>query len=99
MKEQNNNYSNNDDDGDDDNDDDDDDHNDSDNRTQVINTFIYSRFEILNNNWVYIVGRVKNIFAWVETGCTVAQKGRTCKLKMLLRIKNSTCKLKIVHAN
>ena len=29
----------------------------------------------------------------------VAQKGRTCKLKMLLQIKNSTCKLKIVHAN
>ena len=31
--------------------------------------------------------------------CTVAQKGHTCKLKMLLQIKNSTCKLKIVHAN
>ena len=43
---------------------------------------------------------------------TVAQKGHTCKLKMLLQtknltcklkmllqIKNSTCKLKIVHAN
>ena len=29
----------------------------------------------------------------------VAQKGHTCKLKMLLQIKNSTCKLKIVHAN
>jgi len=26
----------------------------------------------------------------------VAQKGHTCKLKMLLQIKNSTCKLKIV---
>ena len=31
--------------------------------------------------------------------CTVAQKGHTCKLKMLLQIKNSTCKLKIVRAN
>ena len=44
--------------------------------------------------------------------CTVAQKGHTCKLKMLLQtknftrklkmllqIKNRTCKLKIVHAN
>ena len=31
--------------------------------------------------------------------CTVAQKGHTCKLKMLLQIENSTCKLKIVHAN
>ena len=30
---------------------------------------------------------------------TVAQKGHTCKLKMLLQIKNSTCKLKIVRAN
>ena len=30
---------------------------------------------------------------------TLAQKGHTCKLKMLLQIKNSTCKLKIVHAN
>ena len=30
---------------------------------------------------------------------TVAQKGHRCKLKMLLQIKNSTCKLKIVHAN
>ena len=30
---------------------------------------------------------------------TVAKKGHTCKLKMLLQIKNSTCKLKIVHAN
>ena len=32
---------------------------------------------------------------------TLAQKGHTCKLKMLLKIKNSTCKklLKIVHAN
>ena len=30
---------------------------------------------------------------------TVAHKGHTCKLKMLLQIKNSTCKLKIVHAN
>ena len=29
----------------------------------------------------------------------VAQEGHTCKLKMLLEIKNSTCKLKIVHAN
>ena len=27
------------------------------------------------------------------------KKGHTCKLKMLLQIKNSTCKLKIVHAN
>ena len=33
---------------------------------------------------------------WV---CTVAQKGHTCKLKVLLQIKNSACKLKIVHAN
>ena len=31
--------------------------------------------------------------------CTVAQKSHTCKLKMLLQIKNSTGKLKIVHAN
>ena len=31
--------------------------------------------------------------------CTVAQKGHTCKLKMLLQIKNRTCKLKIGHAN
>lgn len=62
MTEQNNNYSNN---------DDDDDRNDSDNRKQVINTFIYSRFEMLNNYWVYIVGRVKNILAWVETGCII----------------------------
>ena len=31
--------------------------------------------------------------------CTVAQKGHTCKLKMLLQTKNFTCKLKIVHAN
>ena len=30
---------------------------------------------------------------------TVAQKGHTCKSKMLLQIKNRTCKLKIVHAN
>ena len=30
---------------------------------------------------------------------TVAQKGHTCKLKMLLQTKNLTCKLKIVHAN
>ena len=30
---------------------------------------------------------------------TVAQKGHTCKLKMLLQIKNSKCKLEIVHAN
>ena len=29
----------------------------------------------------------------------VAQKGHTCKLKMLLQIKNRTCKLKIVHAD
>ena len=52
---------------------------------------------------------------WVKcTRCerTVAQKGHTCKLKMLLQtknftcklkmllhIKNRTCKLKIVHAN
>ena len=27
---------------------------------------------------------------------TVAQKGHTCKFKMLLQIKNSTCKPKIV---
>ena len=27
----------------------------------------------------------------------VAQKDHTCKLKMLLQIKNRTCKLKIVH--
>ena len=52
-------------------------------------------------------------FSSVATGnSTVAQKGRTCKLKMLLQIKNftcklkmllqiknRTCKLKIVHAN
>ena len=31
--------------------------------------------------------------------CTVAQKGHTCKSKMLLQIENSTCKLKIVHSN
>ena len=30
---------------------------------------------------------------------TVAQKGHTCKFKMLLQIKKSTCKLKRVHAN
>ena len=30
---------------------------------------------------------------------TVAQKGHTCKLKMLLQIKNSACKLKIVQPN
>ena len=34
-----------------------------------------------------------------DVTCMVAQKGHTCKLKMLLQIKNSTCKLKIVHAN
>ena len=27
--------------------------------------------------------------------CTVAQKGHTCKLKMLLQTKNFTCKLKM----
>ena len=36
---------------------------------------------------------------WHVSFNTVAQKGHTCKLKMLLQIKNSTCKLKIVHAN
>ena len=30
---------------------------------------------------------------------TVAQKGHTCKLKMLLQTKNFTCKLKIGQAN
>ena len=30
---------------------------------------------------------------------TVAQKGHTCKLKMLLETKNFTCKLKIVHVD
>ena len=30
---------------------------------------------------------------------TVAQKGHTCKLKMLLQTKNFTCKSKITHAN
>ena len=30
---------------------------------------------------------------------TVAQKGHTCKLKMLLQTKNFTCKSKIGHAN
>ena len=30
--------------------------------------------------------------------CTVDHKGHTCKLKMLLQIKNRTFKLKIVHA-
>ena len=30
---------------------------------------------------------------------TVAQKGHTCKLKMLLQTKNFTYKLKILHAN
>ena len=28
--------------------------------------------------------------------CTVAQKGHTCKLKMLLQTKNFTCKLKML---
>ena len=36
---------------------------------------------------------------WFWLKCTVAQKGHTCKLKMLLRTKNFTCKLKIGHAN
>ena len=35
----------------------------------------------------------------IEPVTTVAQKGHTCKLKMLLQIKTFTCKLKIVHAN
>ena len=30
---------------------------------------------------------------------TVAQKGHTCKLKMLVQIKSSTCRLKILPAN
>ena len=34
-----------------------------------------------------------------EGDYTVAQKSHTCKLKMLLQIKNSGCKLKIVRAN
>ena len=37
----------------------------------------------------------------VDTGVnpTVAQKGHICKLEMLLQIKNSTCKLKVLPAN
>ena len=36
---------------------------------------------------------------WWGGGGTVAQKGYTCKLKMLLQTKNFTYKLKIGHAN
>ena len=36
---------------------------------------------------------------WRGLFYTVAQKGHTCKLKMLLQTKNFTCKLKIGHAN
>ena len=36
---------------------------------------------------------------WSWRRITVAQKGHTCKLKMLLQTKNFTCKLKIGHAN
>ena len=56
-------------------------------------------FLFLLHKW----GGLDPFYYWALSSQTaqsmVAQKGHTCKLKMLLQIKYSTCKLKIVHAN
>ena len=53
---------------------------------------------------VCILAPLKHIASPLHTAtpgllATVAQKGHTCKLKMLVQIKSSTCRLKILPAN
>ena len=62
-------------------------------------TNMYTESEIWQDIFPEITYSTVQPRFWFRPIHTVAQKGHTCKLKMLLQTKNFTCKLKIVHAN
>ena len=58
-------------------------------------TFSTQKLLDINKKAVWLNG----LYCELVDLATVAQKGHTCKLKMLLQTKNITCKLKTGHAN
>ena len=61
-----------------------------------IRTFLAENVSLSEKNWHTLFVTIFQVSADEGMGKLVAQKGHTCKLKMLLPTKNFTCKLKML---